>query len=177
MYEHDFCEYAVRKQTEGKYLAAVCLTSVAAVLFAVLYLLFGVPRFDITINLLILAAFGVGVWYLSRFTYIEYEYSQTCTVFDAAAVYSRQYRREKASIDLKTATSIAPYKGRFPGGAVPRKVLDLRSSAASPNAYAIVYADDKGETRALLFDANKTVIDNIYHYCPSVTVRSDGLPE
>lgn len=177
MYEHDFCEYAVTRKKEGKYLAAICGTVIALVLFCVGYALYGMPRFGSTVNLVVFASLCVGVWYLSRFTYTEYEYTQTCAVFDGAAVYSRQYRKEKVSVDLKTATSIAPYKGRYEGGAHPQSVVDLRSCDSSPNAYAIVYSDDKGVCRAVLFDANKTVIENIYHYCPSVTVRADGLPE
>lgn len=177
MYEHDFCEYAVEKKKEGAYLGKMILVLclAAAALVAVFALLMPIgPAYA----LLGLAAVAAMLWYLSRFTFIEYEYSQTGAILDFAAVYSKQYRREILSVDLKrNARRIAPYReGNFGDGFAPKKVTDLRSSKGTPNAYVVVYEDD-GVQAAVLFDATKRIVNNIRHQVPSVTVLSDTLPE
>lgn len=178
MYEHDFCEYAVRKKAEGAYLAALCAAAALALLFAAVFFLFLLPALGLLWSAVILAAAGALLWYLSRFTAIEYEYTLTGSIFDAAAVYNRQYRREKLSVDLKkSARRCAPYQnGRFEGGLTPKKIHDLRSSKRSACAYALVYEANRG-CEALLFDASARMIDCIWRVIPSVTVRSDNLPE
>ena len=177
MYEHDFCEYAVEKKKEGSYLGkTVLVIALAAVALAVIALT--LLPLSPAYGLLGIAVVAVILWYLSRYTSIEYEYSQTGATLDFAAVYSKQYRREILSIDLKkSARRIAPYTdGNFGDGFRPKKVTDLRSAKQTPNAYAVVYEDENGQN-AVLFDANKRIVENIWHQVPSVTVRSDTLPE
>lgn len=178
MYEHDFCEYAVKKKCAGRYLALFVLVSAAILVFIVCFFLIILPKAGLFIGAIILLLFGTLVWYLARFSSIEYEYTQTGGIFDAASVYSKQYRKERASIDLKkSARLIAPYKnGQIEGGYAPRRTLDLRSSSDVKNAYVIVYETESG-TEALLFDATARMIENLRHQVPSVTVLSDGLPE
>ena len=177
MYEHDFCEYAVEKKKEGRYLLLLGLSVVLAIVFVVAFFWVILPAAGFAFGLLIFAAVCLALWYFSRFTYIEYEYTQTGGTLDFAAVYSKQYRREKLSVDLKkTARRVAPYtNGRIEGFSVS-SVLDLRSSASSENGYVLVYEEDKTQ-KAVLFDATKRLIENIYHQVPSVTVRSETLPE
>jgi hypothetical protein len=177
MYEHDFCEYAVEKKKEGAYLAKMILATVLATAAVIAVLVLLMP-YEVSFGLIALAAVGALVWYLSRYTFIEYEYSQTGATLDFAAVYSKQYRREILSIDLKkSARRIAPYTdGNFGDGFRPKKVTDLRSAKQTPNAYAVIYEEENGQS-AVLFDANKRIVENIWHQVPSVTVRSDTLPE
>lgn len=178
MYEYDFCEYAVKKKCGGRYLALLVLTSAAMLAFIVCFFLFILPAAGLFIGAIVLTLFAALVWYLSRFASIEYEYTQTAGIFDAAAVYSKQYRKERASVDLKkSARLVAPYKnGRIEGGFSPRRIHDLRSSSDAENAYVIVYETEDG-TEALLFDATARMIENIRHQVPSVTETADGLPE
>lgn len=178
MYEHDFCEYAVKKRIGGAYLAKLVLVMLASAVFVACFFTLILPAAGLFIGAIVLTLFGTLVWYLSRFAAIEYEYTQTGAIFDAASVYNKQYRREQVSIDLKkSARLVAPYRdGRIEGGFAPRKIRDLRSSPDVPNAYIIVY-EAKGGTEAVLFDANARMIENIRHQVPSVTVLSDGLPE
>lgn len=177
MYEHDFCEYAVKKKKEGAYLAwiVICLLLAAVALAAVVTRLMPL---DISFGLIGIAAIGALLWYLSRYTSIEYEYSQTGAILDFAAVYSGQYRRELLSVDLKkSARRIAPYKnGRIEGGFAIKKTTDLRSAKDTPYAYVVVYETDGGQN-AVLFDATKRIVENIRYQVPSVTVLSDELPE
>lgn len=177
MYEHDFCEYAVEKKKEGAYLWKIILATLLATV-AVLAVFVLLMPYDVSFGLIALALIGALVWYLSRYTFIEYEYSQTGAVLDFAAVYSKQYRRELFSVDLKkSARLVAPYKnGRIEGGFNPTKITDLRSAKDSANAYVVVY-ETEGGVRAVLFDANKRIVSNIRYQVPSVTVLSDGLPE
>ena len=178
MYEHDFCEYAVKKKCSGRYLALLVCVSVAMLAFIVCFFLLILPAAGLFIGAIVLTLFGTLVWYLSRFSSIEYEYTQTAGIFDAASVYSKQYRKERVSVDLKkSARLVAPYKnGRIEGGYSPRRIHDLRSSPDAANAYIIVYETEDG-TEALLFDATARMIENIRHQVPSVTVLADGLPE
>ena len=178
MYEHDFCEYAVEKKKEGRYLGMLCLSVLLAIVFVVLFFWMILPAAGFTFGLLIFAAVCLALWYLSRFTFIEYEYTQTGSLLDFAAVYSKQYRREKLSVDLKkSGRRVAPYKGgKIEGGFSVSSTLDLRSSASAENAYVLVYEEDKTQ-KAVLFDATKRLVQNIYHQVPSITVLSDTLPE
>ena len=177
MYEHDFCEYAVEKKKEGRYLLMLCLSIVLAIVFVVVFFWKILPAAGFTFGLLIFAAVCLALWYLSRFTFIEYEYTQTGSTLDFAAVYSKQYRREKLSVDLKkSARRVAPYTdGRIEGFSVT-SVMDFRSSPTAENAYVLVYEENKTQ-KAVLFDATGRLIQNIYHQVPSITVVSDTLPE
>ena len=178
MYEHDFCEYAVEKRKEGAYLAKICVVVLAAALLALALIWVVMPLAGSLWGMIGFGLLCVGIWYLSRFTAIEYEYTQTGATLDFAAIYSKQYRKEKLSVDLKkNARSIAPYQnGQFPAGTSVQSVLDLRSSASVKNAYALVYQDDKVQ-RAVLFDATRRMIVNLSHQVPSITVFSGELPE
>lgn len=185
MYEHDFCEYAVEKKKEGRYLGMLCLSVVLAIVSVVLAIVFVVlffwmilPAAGFTFGLLIFAAVCLALRYLSRFTFIEYEYTQTGSTLDFAAVYSKQYRREKLSVDLKkSARRVAPCKdGKIGGGFSVSSVLDLRSSASAENAYVLVYEDEKMQ-KAVLFDATDRLIENIYHQVPSITEMPKKQPE
>lgn len=177
MYEHDFCEYAVEKKKEGAYLAKIILSVLLATVAVIAVFLWVMP-YEVSFGLIALVAVGALLWYLSRYTFIEYEYSQTGAILDFAAVYSKQYRRELLSVDLKkSARLIAPYKnGRIEGGFHPTRITDLRSSKDTPNAYVAVY-ETEGGVHAVLFDATKRIVGNIRYQVPSVTVLSDDLPE
>ncbi|MBQ6893133.1 MAG: hypothetical protein IJN48_02915, partial [Clostridia bacterium] len=116
------------------------------------------------------------VWYLSRYLSIEYEYSLSGEYMDFAAIYSKQYRKEKLSVELKkSARKVMPYDGKIEGFNVS-SVLDLRSSKNAENSYVLVY--DAGDSeKAVLFDATKKIVENMFHQIPSLVVRADGLPE
>ena len=130
MYEHDFCEYAVKKVCAGRYLALLVCVSVALLAFVVCFFLFILPAAGLFIGAVVLTLFGTLVWYLSRFSFIEYEYTQTAGIFDAASVYCKQYRKERVSVDLKkSARLVAPYKDGRIEGACEGKRVDVRSIA------------------------------------------------
>lgn len=176
MFENDFCEYAVTKKTEGAYLAKICTVVVLSLVFVLAFFFVILPKIGFTLGIVIFAAVCALLWYLSRYTQIEYEYSVSGGYMDFAAVYVKQYRKEKLSIDLKKAARrAAPYKGSFDGLSV-QGVLDMRSSASAPNSYYLVYEDDKVQ-KAVLFDATKKSINALFHQIPSMVTRSDELPE
>ena len=177
-YEYDFCEYAVTKKKEGVYLAAIVLTLVAALIFVVGFFFVILPAVGGVPALLIFSAVCLLLWYGSRFASIEYEYTQTDDILDFAAIYSAKYRKEKASVELKKCgRSIAPYKGgQIEGGFRVTSTMDLRSSRTSPCGYALIY-EDGGATKAILFDANRRLIENLRHQVPSIVVPSDRLPD
>ena len=178
MYEHDFCEYAVQKKKEGGYLVKILLCVLLALAMCAVIVFVILPKYGIPFGMIGIGLVILLLWFLSRYTAIEYEYTQTGSVVDFAAVYSAQYRKEFLSVDLKeSGRSVAPYKnGRIEGGHKVQKVLDLRSSQSIQNAYAIVYEAD-GAVNAVLFDASKRMIENIRRQVPSITVLSDNLPE
>ena len=179
MYEHDFCEYAVRKKAEGKYLAARCAAAALILLFAaVFFFLSLIPMLGLLWSAAILAAAGVLIWYLSRFTLIEYEYTLTGAIFDAAAVYNRQYRKEKLSVDLKKIRALRALQRR----ADRRRVCAEKKSSTcaprqAPRAPTRWSTKPKKGCEAVLFDASARMIECIRRVIPSVTTVSDGLPE
>ena len=178
MYEHDFCEYAVKKKVGGTYLAKLVLGATAAAVFVLCFFALILPAVGLFYGAIILLLFATLVWYLSRFYAIEYEYTQTGGTFDAAAVYNKQYRRELVSIDLKkSARLVAPYKGGLiEGGFIPKKRRDLRSSPDAPNPYVIIYDTGDGDA-AVIFDATARIVNNMHMQVPAVTVVDPGLSE
>lgn len=175
MYENDFCEYAVEKKKEGSYLAKIVLAALLAVVLAFVIFAVLVPRFGFVGLLAAVVAVGI-FWYLSRFMYIECEYSQSGAYMDFSYVYSKQYRKDKLSVDLKKcAKKVAPYNGNFDGCNV-KEVLDMRSSSKAPNSYMLIFEDKNGQ-HAVLFDATKRLVNNLYHQIPSAVVVSNDLPE
>ena len=175
MYENDFCEYAVVRKKEGAYLAKIIAAAAFAIVFALVSFVFVVPASS-ALGLVLIFADGALVWFLSRYLSIEYEYSLSGEYMDFAAIYSKQYRKEKLSVELKkSALKAMPYDGRIEGFNVA-SVLDLRSSSSSQTAYVLVYETDDVE-RAVLFDANRRIVENMFRQIPSLVVRSNSLPE
>lgn len=178
MYEYDFCEYAVEKKKQGAYLGKIVLAFILAVVVAAVIFAVVIPLAGMSIGMIAIIAVGALLWYLSRFCSIEYEYTQTGAALDFASVYSKQYRKEKLSVDLKKeARLVAPYKnGKIEGGHNPSKIYDFRSGNDVQNAYVIVFENEDGKN-AVLFDATERMISNIRHQVPSITVLSDALPK
>lgn len=176
MSELDFCEYAVEKKKEGAYLAKIVAAAAISIVFAVCFFFFILPAVGFATGLLIFGIVCAVLWYFSRYTYIEYEYSVSGGFIAFAAVYAKQYRKEIASIDLKKSVSrIAPYTGDFNGIKVS-SVADLRSGKDAVGSYYIVYEENKAK-HAILFDATKKTVNALFHQIPSAVTRSDDLPE
>ncbi|MBQ8836547.1 MAG: hypothetical protein IJ002_03450 [Clostridia bacterium] len=173
MYENDFCEFAVVKKKEGAYLAKIVLCAAFAVLVAAAAFLFVIPTSG-AVGFVVIALDAALVWYLSRFTAIEYEYSLSGGYMDFAAIYSKEYRKEKLSVELKkSARKVMPYNGSLEGFNVTH-IDDFRSSVKAEHSYVLVYEDEKGE-KAVLFDATKKIVDAMFHQIPSLVVRSGDL--
>ena len=174
MYENDFCEYAVAKKKEGAYLAKILLCGAAALVLAAVSVLLVFSKG--IVGMIPLAALGALVWYLSRYLEIEYEYSLSGEYMDFAAIYSKQYRKELLSVELKkSARRVMPYNGKIEGFNVA-KLYDFRSSASVEHAYVLVFEENECE-KAVVFDATKKLVENMFRQVPSLVVRSNGLPE
>ena len=171
MDERNFYEYAVKKQNPPLF-----YIKAAAILLGVFALVAAASAAAIANGVGFLAilfiAGGVGfLWYLSRFCAVEYEFTQTEDIFDVAAIYNKQYRREKLSVDLRaSAKRIAPYGGKTPAGADGAKVYDFRSSPQAQNAYYILFERD-GARGLVLFDAAPRMIEHLFYQAPSITER------
>ena len=175
MYENDFCEYAVIKKKEGAYAAKIILCVVFALVTAAVSL--ALWLFKGVIGLIPPVLVGALVWYLSRFLTIEYEYSLSGEYMDFAAIYSKQYRKEIVSVELKkSARRVMPYNNGKIDGFNVEKVYDLRSSKNAANAYILIYDEGDGE-KAVLFDATKKIVENMFRQIPSLVVRDNGLLE
>ncbi|MBQ4150181.1 MAG: hypothetical protein IJC81_00050 [Clostridia bacterium] len=175
MYENDFCEYVVEKKKEGGYLGKIIAVTVLLLALIIISITVLVPKFGI-VGMLAFIAAAVLAWYLYRYLNIECEYSQSGAFIDFAYVYSKQYRKDKLSLDIKKSVcKVAPFEEGFASFNVA-SVLDMRSSSKSASAYMIIYEiDDK--KHAVLFDATKRLVDNLFHQIPSLVVRTDNLPE
>ncbi len=175
MYENDFCEYAVVKKKEGAYLAKIIICAVFAVLAVAVAFVFVIPLAGV-VGFVVIALVAALVWYLSRFLLIEYEYSLAGEYMDFAAVYSKQYRKELLSVELKKAAVKAmPYDGEAKGYNIA-SIKDFRSSKDVKNAYILIYEDGEVQ-KAVIFDATKKIIENMFRQTPSLVVRSNDLPE
>ena len=174
MYENDFCEYAVVKKKEGAYLTKIILCAALFLVGAVLSV--ALVFFKGIIGFVPLVLLGVLVWYLSRYLAIEYEYSLSGEFMDFAAIYSKQYRKELLSVELKkSARRVMPYNGKIEGFNVA-KLYDFRSSASAKYAYVLVFEENECE-KAVVFDATKKLVENMFRQVPSLVVRSNDLPE
>ena len=137
--------------------------------------LFLLPTMGV-VGFAVIAVTAALLWYLSRYLTIEYEYSLSGEYMDFAAIFSKQYRKEKLSVELKKeARRVMPYDGKFEGFNISG-ILDMRSSADALHPYALVYEKNGGEY-AVLFDANKRIVENMFRQIPSLVVRDNNLPE
>ena len=174
MYENDFCEYAVEKKKCGGYLAKIILVMLLGVVLIAGSVLFLLPTMGVA-GFVVIAVTAAVLWYLSRYLTIEYEYSLSGEYMDFAAIFSKQYRKEKLSVELKKeARRVMPYDGKIEGFNVS-SILDMRSSADAPHSYVLVYEKNECEC-AVLFDANKKIVDNMFRQIPSLVVRDNNLP-
>ena len=163
------------KKKEGAYLAKIILCAVFAVLLLAASFVFVIPLAGV-VGFVLIALDAALMWYLSRFLSIEYEYSLTGGYMDFAAVYSKQYRKELLSVELKKAArKVMPYDGIAEGFNIT-DVKDFRSSKDIKNAYILIYEDGEAQ-KAVLFDATKKIVENMFRQIPSLVVRSGDLPE
>lgn len=177
MYEHDFCEYAVKKKSAAHTLQSWCSRCL--------------PRRSSWSAFCADPAGGRTVFrrdHLHAVCHADVVSLALCR--DRVRIHADR-RDLRCGVGLQQAVSaraglgrseesarlVAPYKnGRIEGGFAPKKIRDLRSSPDVPHAYIIVYETGDG-TEAVLFDASARMVENIRMQVPSVTVLSDGLPE
>lgn len=156
MNENNFTSYAVDRQPEGKFgllrVGLVALYIAFAVLgFLIVYAIGIIPVYAICP--LLLYILWLATW---RYTQVTYEY----TVEIGDIVFTRSYggRKKVELLRIHVREAIAIHPAEDEVGAGYATVYDFRSTVKSPDAYCIVFCNDKDERCLVYFEATRKAI-------------------
>lgn len=178
MNEFSTYEYVVAKKREGAYRYAR-----TGLIF--LYVCFVLAAFIIgaTIRLFVpmLALLPLATWILVfltwRYVVIDYEYSVTSGILTFSKIYNNRTRKTVTDIKVKSAAAIAPlgdklHRSRLDAYA-PAVIYNALSSEEAPDAYFMIYQDEKGQKCAFLFEATAQALKIFRFYNAPATVVRD----
>lgn len=81
---------------------------------------------------------------------VEYEYSILNHDLDISAIFSKQNRKHKVSIDIQKAEIIAPSRSHRLNSFNPAKTLDFSSGEQNAKAYSIIIPIDQQLTNIII---------------------------
>ena len=129
----------------------------------------------------VIAVLPILLWILIYFTwrYVHVEYKTI--IYKGHIRFSRvltQNNAEKVLLDIPIASAkrIIP---ALPGGKrrkrTARRIYDLRGQRSVPDAYCLIFEDEKKKKTAVLFRATRKMLRFFLQYNPGATVESDNL--
>lgn len=161
-YAFNYTEHLVKKELDSKLiLARVLIILMTLVLFGgVIYLMFGpvkIPHVAVVAVVLIIYA-AMQLWGL---TSIEYEYLIVSGTMSVDKIISSKKRRQIVEFRVPAAEKILPYKDARLEGV---EVIYGVSSVNAEDAYCAVFTTDKGEKKALVFNATRKALEMLRYY-------------
>ncbi len=114
---------------------------------------------------LIVVGVIIGLWYLTRFYSIEYEYSLTNGCLDIDKIYARSTRKQYITLNMKTLEEMALITtagAKEKVYAIPRgKVYNCSSNANPYGTYYAIFNTKKQGKICLLFEPNDKMMEGI----------------
>ncbi len=161
-YAFNYTEHLVKRQLDGKLIAArIAIILFAAVLFGgVIFLMFGpikIPHVAVVAVVLIVYV-SILLW---GFTSIEYEYLIVSGVMSMDKIIAGKKRRQMVEFKVSSAEKIIPLKDARLDGA---DVIYGVTSHDAEDAYCAIFTSEKGEKKALVFNATKKSLDMLRYY-------------
>ena len=168
-YAFNYTEYLVRKEPDKKILGIrIAIIAFAVLLFALtVYLMFGpikIPQIAV-IAVVLIVYVAMMMW---SFTNIEYEYLIVSGIMSMDKITGGKRRRQMVEFKVASAESVLPLKNAKLDGIDTIKAL---SSLDAEDAYCIIFKDEGGDKRALLFNATEKALDMLKYYNRSCFVK------
>ncbi len=171
-YAFNYTEHLVKRQLDSKLITArIAIILLATVLFCgVIFLMFGpvkIPHIAVVAVVLIVYV-SMLLWGL---TSIEYEYLIVSGVMSMDKIIAGKKRRQMVEFKVPSAESILPLKNARLDG------IDVIYGVTSPDAedaYCAIFTSEKGEKRALVFNATKKSLDMLRYYNKNCVI-SDSI--
>ena len=171
-YAFNYTEHLVKKELDSKLIMArVGIILLSFALFGlVLFLMFGpikIPSIAVVAVVLIIYL-AMVLW---SFTNIEYEYLIVSGTMSVDKIISTKKRRQIVEFNVPSAEKILPYKDAKLDGI---DVIYGVSSLNAEDAYCAIFTTEKGEKKALVFNATKKALDMLRYYNKNC-VMSDSI--
>ena len=161
-YAFNYTEYLVKRENDKKILLARAgIIAFALLLFAfTLFLMFGpikIPQVAV-IAVVLIIYIAMMMW---GFTSIEYEYLIVSGVMSMDKITGGKRRRQMVEFKVASAESVLPLKNAKLDGI---DTIYAVSSVDAEDAYSVIFKDDSGEKRALVFNATDKALEMIKYY-------------
>lgn len=161
-YAFNYTEHLVKRELDKKLvLARIGIILLSFILFCgVIFLMFGpvkIPHIAVVAVVLIVYV-AMMLW---GFTSIEYEYLIVSGTMSMDKIIAGKKRRQIVEFKVPSAEKILPFKDAKLDG------LDVIYGVTSPDAedaYCAVFTTEKGEKKALVFNATKKSLDMLRYY-------------
>lgn len=148
--------YAVERKNEGRYaflkigLIALYILVVLG-FFVAIYITRLVPVFA-------MCPFLTWILWLAtwRYTQVTYEYSIEVGDVSFARIYGNRSRREVLKLHIREVKAVHPAEDERGGNYA--KVYDFRGNAKTPDAYCLVFCNEKEERCLVYFEATRKAI-------------------
>ena len=176
MNDNQSYEKIVKKKMAG----AILIKRVLLLCFLSLFVVVGIPVAIIHLNgnvavILLLIAMASGFSFFAwKLTYIEYEYDLVAGTLYLTQIYGKSRRKELFEAELRDATMIAPYRGKYgetANNSNPSNVFLAISSKKSEDIWFIIFEESGGTKTLVAFEADERALSTFRHYCPRATVR------
>lgn len=156
-----YVECMVKKQTKPilKFLKYFLITM--TVLLGISFLMFG-----FLISLILAIAFGVGAYFSSKFTEVEFEYLYVDKQISVDKIYNQARRKKVATYDCEKMEVFAPIKSAKLDDYKNRqaKLSDYSSGVEKqPDTRYVMFYDGKEK---LIFEPNEAFVKALYNIAP-----------
>ena len=165
-------DYTVDKKIEGAYRLKRFLMVLAYFLYCFAFLVLIIWTRIVPLGAII--PFTLYIIYLCtwRFVSIEYKYTVEMGLLTLFCIYGSKNKKKMCKMRIKDAERILPareYADEIAAFA-PARVYDGRSSASSPDAYAILFREN-GKPALIYIDAPEQSVKVLRYYNPDNTAR------
>lgn len=168
-YAFNYTEHLVSKKPDkNTVLARIGIIFMTIALFcAVVYFTFGpikIPQVAVVATVLIVYL-AIVLW---SFTKIEYEYLIVSGTMSMDKIISARKRKQLIEFNIPSAEKILPYKDAKLDGI---SVIYGVSSPKDEDAYCAIFNTDKGEKKALVFNATEKALKALYYYNKNCVIK------
>lgn len=173
----NIAEYTVEKKKEGNYQLKRILffLIMAAVFIGLIVLLY---QFIQYVAIIVGFAFaGMGGWmlyfFLYRYLQIEYSYAIENSELICTEIYGNKSDKLLLRTRMSSVERVVPYEGEYKAqidSDTYETKIELRSTPATDQAYAVVYKTENGGKGVVFLEATNKTLKAFKYYCSQNTV-------
>ncbi len=175
----EFCqyEYSVSRKPEGvfglmKFLLIMLYISFVIIYFAIIYITRIIP-----LGALIPVALWILVFFTWRYVKQDYKYEISGSILTFTVIYGGRKNRKPIKIHINEAKAILPLSEATEQISLhkPKKSYSALPHKAEPDAYALLFADERGRNCVLYFKATADALHLLNIYNHNVVIRKTAI--